>query len=114
MFDTTLSLVVNQSISCAEHVGLIYYEVGHSLLQTRERITKCVNCFENWGKHNYKIGQLRIIPKGQKILKSGAVNPLQNGVIIIAQRSMYYKKGRFITVGPVLQIEARDIAKLGR
>ena len=96
-----MSLVVNQSISCAEHVGLIYYEVGHSLLQTGERITKCVKFFANWGK-------------GQKILKSGAVNPLQNGVIIIAQRSMYYKKGRFITVGPVLQIEARDIAKLGR
>ena len=70
MFDTTLSLVVKQSISCAEHVGLIYYEVEHSLLQTGERITKCVNFFENWGKHNYKIGQLRIITKGQKILKS--------------------------------------------
>ena len=113
MFDTTLSLVVNQSISCAEHVGLIYYEVGHSLLQTGERITKCV-IFANWGRLNYKIGQLRIITKGQKILKSGAVNPLQNGVIIIAQRGMYYKKCRFITVGPVLQTGARDIAKLGR
>ena len=114
MFDTTLSLVVNQSISCAEHVGLICYEVGHSLLQTGERITKCVNFFANWGKHNYKIGQLRILTKGQKILKSGAVNPLQNGVIIIAQKGMYYKKCRFITVGPVLQTGARDIAKLGR
>ena len=109
-----MSLVVNQSISCAEHVGLIYYEVGHSLLQTGERITKCVNFFANWGKHDYKIGQLCIITKGQKILKSGAVNPLQNGVIIITQRGMYYKKGRFITVGPVLQTGERDIAKLGR
>ena len=109
-----MSLVVNQSISCAEHFGLNYYKLGHSLLQTGERITKCVNFFANWGKHNYKIEQLCIITKWQKILKSGAVNPLQNGVIIIAQRSMYYKKGRFITVGPVLQIEARDIAKLGR
>ena len=109
-----MTLVVNQSISCAEHIGLIFYKVGHSLLQTDERITKCVNFFSNWGKHNYKIGQLRIITKGQKILKSGAVNPLQNGVVIIALRGMHYKKSRFITVGPVLQIEARDIAKLGR
>ena len=109
-----MSLVANQSISCAEHVGLIYYEVGHSLLQTGERITKCVNFFAIWGNDNYKIGQLCIITKGQKILKSGAVNPLQNGVIIIAQRGMYYKKCRFITVGPVLQTGARDIAKLGR
>ena len=109
-----MSFAVNQSISCAEHFGLIYYELKHSLLQTGERITKCVNFFANWGKHNYKIEQLCIITKWQKILKSGAVNPLQNGVIIIAQRSMYYKKGRFITVGPVLQIEARYIAKLGR
>ena len=109
-----MSLVVNQSISCAEHVGLIYYEVGHSLLQTGERITKCVNFFANWGKHNYKIGQLRIITKGQKILKSRVVNPLQNGVINIAERGMYYKKDCFITVGPVLQTGARDNAKLGR
>ena len=35
--------------------------------------------------------------KGQKILKSAAVNPLQNGAIIITQRGMYYKKGHFIT-----------------
>ena len=114
MFDTTLSLVLNQPISCAERVGLIYYKVGHSLLQTGERITKYVNFFANWGKHNYKIGQLRILTKGLKILKSGAVNPLQSGVIITSQRGMYYKKGRFITVGPVLQTGARDIAKLGR
>ena len=84
-----MSLVVNQSISCAEHFRLIYYELGHSLLQAGKRITKCVNFFANWGKHSYKIGQLCI-------------------------RSMYYKKGRFVTVGPVLQIEARDIEKLGR
>ena len=109
-----MSLVVNQFISCAEHFGLIYYKLGNSLLQSGERITKYANFFANWGKQNYKIGQLCIIRKGQKILKSGAVNPLQNRVIIISQRSMYYKKGRFITVGPVLQIEARDIAKLGR
>ena len=109
-----MSRVVNQSISCAKLFGLMYYKLGHSSFQAGERITKCVNFFGNWGKHNYKIGQLCIFIKGQKILKSGAVNPLQNGVIIIAQKSMYYKKGRFITVGPVLQIEARDIAKLGR
>ena len=109
-----MSLVVNQSISCAEHFGLIFYEVGHSFLQTGERITKCVNFFANWGKHNYKIGQLRIITKGQKILKSRVVNPLQNGVINIAERGMYYKKDCFITVGPVLQTGARDNAKLGR
>ena len=109
-----MSLVVNQSISCAEHFGLIFYEVGHSFLQTGERITKCVNFFANWGKHNYKIGQLRIITKGQKILKSRVVNPLQNGVINIAERGMYYKKDYFITVGPVLQTGARDNAKLGR
>ena len=38
-----------------------------------------------------------MITKGQKILKSGAVNPLQNMTFIITQRDMYYKKGRFIT-----------------
>ena len=106
-----MSLVVNQFISYAEHVGSICYEVGHSLFETGERIKKCVNVFAKWGKHNYKIQQLRIITKGQIILKNGAVNPLQNGVIIIAQRGMYYNKGRFVTVGPVLQTRARDITE---
>ena len=45
------------------------------------------------------------------MLKNGAVNPLQNGVIIIAQRGMFYKKGRFVIVEPVLQTGARDITK---
>ena len=35
--------------------------------------------------------------KDTKTLKTGAVNPLQNGEIIIRQRGMYYKKGCFIT-----------------
>ena len=112
-----MSLVVNQSISCAEHVGLICYEVGHSLFQTGERITKCVNVFAKWDKHNYKIQQLRIITKGQKILKNGAVNPLQNGVIIIAQRGRYYKLGQEILqsrAGNSLQSGSIAIAKCGR
>ena len=114
MFDTTLSLVVNQSINCAEHVGLIYYEVGYSFLETGERITTFVKFSADCVKHNYEIGQQHIITEAQKILKSGEVNPLQNGVIIITQRGMYYKKSRFITVGLALQTGERDIAKLGR
>ena len=43
------------------------------------------------------MGQLHIIIKGQKILKSRAVNPFQNEVIIITQRGMYYRKGSFTT-----------------
>ena len=50
-----------------------------------------------WDKHNYKVGQLCVITKGQEILKSGAVDSLQSGTIIITQRDMYYKKGCFIT-----------------
>ena len=61
-----MSLVVNQSIGCAERFGLIYYELGHFLLQTGERVTKCLNFFANWGKHNYKIGQLCIGAKDTK------------------------------------------------
>ena len=76
---------------------LIYYKVGQSLTQTGERITTCANFVTKWGKHNYKVGQLRIITRGQTILKSRAVNPLQNEVIIITQRGMYYKKSRFTT-----------------
>ena len=57
----------------------------------------CANFVTKWGKHNYKVGQLHIITKGQKILKSRAVNPLQNEVIIITQRGMYYRKSRFTT-----------------
>ena len=68
------------------------------MIQTGERITTCANFVTKWGKHNYKVGQLRIITKGQKILKSRAVNQLQNEVIIgIEQRDMYYRKGRFTT-----------------
>ena len=92
-----INLIVNQSISCAKYVALIHYKVGHSLIQTGERITTCANFVTKWGKYNYKVGQLRIITKGQKILKSRAVNPLQNEVIIITQRGMYYRKGRFTT-----------------
>ena len=74
-----------------------FSQVGQSLLQTVERITKCVNFVTKRGKHNYKVGQLRFITKGQKILKSGTVNPSQYKAIIITQRSKYYKKGHFIT-----------------
>ena len=45
----------------------------------------------------YNVGNLHIITKLQKILKSGAVNQLQNGRIIITEWGTYYKKGRFIT-----------------
>ena len=92
-----INLIVNQSISCAKHVALIHYKVGQSLIQTGERITTCANFVTKWGKNNYKVGQLRIITKGQKILKSRAVNPLQNEVIIITQRGMYHWKSRFTT-----------------
>ena len=88
---------MNQFIRCPKHVQLIHYKVGQSLIQTGERITTCANFVTKWGKHNYKVGQLRIITKGQKILKSRAVNQLQNEVIIIEQRDMYYRKGRFTT-----------------
>ena len=88
---------MNQFIRCPKHVQLIHYKVGQSLIQTGERITTCANFVAKWGKHNYKVGQLRIIPKGQKILKSRAVNPLQNVVIVITQREMYYRKGGFTT-----------------
>ena len=71
-------LIVNQSISRAKHVELIYYKVRQSLLKTGEIIKKCVNLVTKWDKQIYKVGQLRII-KGQTIVKSGAVNPLQNG-----------------------------------
>ena len=54
--------------------------MGQSLLKTGEIIKKCVNLVTKWDKQIYKVGQLRIIKKGQTILKSGAVNPLQNGV----------------------------------
>ena len=90
-----INLIVNQSISCAKHVALIHYKVGQSLIQTGERITTCANFVTKWGKNNYKVGQLCIITKGQKILKCRAVNPLQNEVIIITQKDMYYRKGRF-------------------
>ena len=85
--------MVNQSISCAKHVELIHYKVGQSLIQTGERTTTCANFVRKWGKNKYKVGQLRIITKKQMILKSSAVNPLQNEVIIITQRGMYYRKG---------------------
>ena len=45
-------LVVNQSISCAEHDELVFYKVGQSLLQTGERITKC-----GMWQFYYKVGQ---------------------------------------------------------
>ena len=67
------------------------------MIQTGERITTCANFATKWGKHNYKVGQLRIITKEQKVLKSRAVNPLQNEVIIITdghvlqKRPLYYK-----------------------
>ena len=54
--------------SCAEHVELILYKVGQSLLQTDERITKSGSSIKNGDKHNYKVAQLRIFTKGQKIL----------------------------------------------
>ena len=92
-----INIIVSQFINCAKHVQLIHYKVGQSLIQTGERITTCANFVTKWGKHNYKVGQLRIITKGQKILKSRAVNQLQNEVIIIKQRDMYYRKGRFTT-----------------
>ena len=91
------NLIVNQSISCDKHVALIHYKVGQSLIQSGARIITCANFVTKWGKNNYKVGKLRIITKGQKILKSRAVNPLQNGVIIITQRGIYYKKSRFTT-----------------
>ena len=67
------------------------------MIQTGERITTCANFVTKWDKHNYKVGQLRIITKVQKVLKSRAVNPLQNEVIIITKMGMYYRKGRFTT-----------------
>ena len=92
-------------------------------LQTDNFITKC-------GKHNYKVGQLCVITKGQEILKSRAVNSLQSRAIIITQRHMYYKKDRFITklgryyklgrellqsgAGNLLQSGSIVIAKWGR
>ena len=84
-------------MSCAKRVELIYYKLGQSLIQTGEIITKCANFFTQWGKHNYKAGHLRITTMGQEILKSGAVNPLQNDAIIIIQNGMYYRKGRLTT-----------------
>ena len=63
------------------------------MIQTGERIATCANFVTKWGKNNYKVGQLRIITKRQKMLKSRAVNPLQDEVIIITQRSIYYRKG---------------------
>ena len=92
---------LNQSVSCVEldefnYVELIYYKVGQSLSKTGARITKCNNLTTKWGKHNYKVGQLRVITKGQGKLKSGAVNSLQSGAIISTKRDMYYKKRRFI------------------
>ena len=90
--------VINLIVNYAKHVELIHYKVGQSLIQTGERVTTCANFATKWGKHNYKVGQLRIIIKGQKILKSRAVNPFQNEVIIITQRGMYYRRGRFTTM----------------
>ena len=68
------------------------------MIQTGERITTCATFVTKWDRNNYKVGQLRIITKGQKILKSRAVNPLQNEVIIITQRYMYYRKGASISI----------------
>ena len=62
------------------------------MIQTGEKITTCANFITKWGKNNCKARQLRIITKGQKMLKSRAVNPLQNEVIIITHRGMYYRK----------------------
>ena len=95
-----INFIVNQSISCAKHVALIHYKVGQSLIQTGERITTCANLVTKWGKNNYKVGQLRIITKGQKILKSRAVNPLQNEVIIITQRACITEKAALLQSGP--------------
>ena len=67
------------------------------MIQTGEKITTCANFVTKWGKHNYKVGQLRIIIKGQKILKRRAVNRFHNEMIIITQRGMYYEKSRFTT-----------------
>ena len=66
-----------------------------SLIQTGERIATCANFVTKRDKHNYKVGQLCVITKGQKIIKSGAVNPLQNEATIITQRGLYYRKRRF-------------------
>ena len=63
-----INLVVNQSISCAEHVELILYTVGQALLQADERITESGNSVKKGGKINYKVAQLHIFTKGQKIL----------------------------------------------
>ena len=79
-----INLIVNRSISYVEHVQLIYHKERQALLQTGERITKCVNFITRWGKLNYKLGQLRIVRKGEKILQSRVVYPSQNGAIIIA------------------------------
>ena len=61
-----------------------------------------------WEKHNYKVVQLRIITKGPRILKNGAVNSLQSGAInhyteghVLQKSPLYYK------VRQVLQIVAR-------
>ena len=82
------NLIVNQSISCAKHVELIHYKGGQSLIQTGERVTTCANFVTKWGKHYYK---------GTEDIKNRAVNPLQNEVIIITQRDIYYRKSRFTT-----------------
>ena len=62
-----------------------------------------------WEKHNYKVVQLRIITKGPRILKNGAVNSLQSGAI-----NHYYTEGHVLQKSPlyykvrqVLQIVAR-------
>ena len=62
-------------------------------MQTGEKITTCANFVTKWGKNDYKVAQLRIITKRQNILKSRAVNPIPNEVIIITQRGMYYRNG---------------------
>ena len=63
------------------------------MIQPGERITTWANFVTKWGKNNCKVRQLHITKKGEKILKSGAVNPLQNEIIIVTKRGMYYRKG---------------------
>ena len=66
------------------------------------------------GKHNDKIGQLPVITKGQKILKNRAVNPLQNGVIIITQRGRFYKKRPLYYSGTGIGNWGKSYCKVGQ
>ena len=109
-----INLVVNQSISCAEHVKLIFYKVGQSLLQTSQRITECGNFITKLGKHNYEVAQLRIIIKGKRYYKVEQLIHYNVGQLLLHRGSCITKRSALLQIGTGITNRGKSYYKVGQ